>query len=116
MARLSVYALECGGKEENTRFSQKYNSFFKEGNRGMVSFSGQTFENPIEHLRNHAMLEMTNMMKTKRLLQICNESREDFNRILAMSPSQMKTFVELSDQAQYDMIAEDGAASEDHQE
>lgn len=102
LARMSVYALSCGDQTENTRFSAVYRSLFTEERRGMVSYDSQTFSNPIEGMRNEAML--TFLQAEQRAAAgrtaFCNQNRVEFRNFLYMSANQIKAYVQLSDSQQ----------------
>lgn len=97
-SRLSVYALMCGDSEDNTQFSNHYRSLFTEENRGMVRYNGNVFRNPIETLRNQAMLrynlERDNLGGSNDLM--CSKNRPVFDNFIYMNSAQIKEFSKLS--------------------
>lgn len=102
LARMSVFALSCGDQTENNRFSAVYRSLFTEERRGMVSYDSQTFLNPIEGMRNDAML--TFLQSEQRASQgrtaYCNQNKAEFRNFLYMSANQLKAYVQLSESQQ----------------
>lgn len=98
MARMSVYAFHCGNQSDHNRFSQVYRSLFTEQSRGMVSYESQTFANPIEGMRNVAVLrflQLEQSLAAGRQLA-CDQNRAEFHNFLYMSSNQIKAYARLN--------------------
>lgn len=105
MARMSVFVMLCSTSSDNSRFSGVYRSLFTEQSRGMVRYQDQSFSNPIEGMRNVAMLKL---MRDEQSTPggrdaFCNRNRAEFQNFLYMSTSQIKAYARLSlpDQQNY---------------
>lgn len=105
MSRMSVFAMLCSTPADNSRFSNVYRSLFAEQNRGMVRYQDQTFTNPIEGMRNVAMLKFMRdeQATTGGRDAFCDKNRAEFQNFLYMSTSQVQAYarLSLSDQLSY---------------
>lgn len=99
MSRLSVYALLCGNSDSNSRFSALYRSLFTEENRGLVRYGDQSFANPIESMRNKAMLKFmrAEQSMTGGRSAYCTHNRAEFNNFIYMNSSQLKAYSRLNE-------------------
>lgn len=98
VARLSVYALMCGDTADNVLVSNKYRELFTEGSKGMVTFGGFVFTNPIEKMRNRAMLDFITVRDQNNLgQQMCSANRSKFIFYSHMTPTQLIEFARNND-------------------
>jgi hypothetical protein len=96
MSRMSVYSLMCD-RAQAGRFSEKYRALFTEKSGGMVMFEGETFRNPIEKMRNIAMLNFIQTMNQYGLNGTCEMYIDQYDFLINKTPEQLAEYAESAD-------------------
>ena len=102
LARMSVFAFHCGVQEDHVRFSQIYKSLFTELSGGKVKYNALVFTNPIETMRNIAVLRflLTKQRPNIRRQVTCEQNKIEFQNFLNMNAHQIKSYSSLRDDQQ----------------